>query len=311
MKIAIIDDEADIREIIRELLEMDGYDIVEADNGVTGLEVIRNSSPDLIISDIRMPEMTGDELFDELRRSDSEHAMIPFIFLSGNANEQEQIKRLNKGADNCFEKPIDLALLAAHVNSQLSCVTRVSDFLKRKFDRVAGAFPQNIQHDFSACQSLTHNATGYVDVIISAVHELNGCNCWRSATAGETTQYFLPEDKVSSRLNYIKLCLDKFEHRRQLVRSANGEDLSWMLIFMVAQAELEGRRIFVSDLYVSITSAKSTINARITSLIEDDVLIKMSDLTDGRRQLILLTDTFRPALTKHVDNSVDMIVQTS
>ena len=56
MKIAVIDDDANTREIIQALLELDGHEIVGADNGITGLEIIRSTSPDLIICDIRMPK---------------------------------------------------------------------------------------------------------------------------------------------------------------------------------------------------------------------------------------------------------------
>ncbi len=310
MKVAVIDDEADIRDVIRDLLEKEGHVIVEADNGLAGLELIRSSRPDLIICDIRMPQMTGDELFDALRNPGSDLDVIPFIFLSGNANEQEQIKRLKRGADNCFEKPVDLALLAAHVNAHLSSVTRISDFFQRKLDTIAEKFPERIAHDFNSHESLAVNASGYVDVIVTAIHKLScedeppGQDGLRGIRAESS-----PENMVKSRHSYIKYCLSKFEKRRALVRSANGEDLSWTLIFLIVQAEMEVQKIFVSDLYVSIPSAKSTINARISSLVDEGVITKNNDLTDGRRQFILLTDSFRPALMNHLDGSLALLRQ--
>lgn len=318
MKVAVIDDEAEIRGVLRELFEMESYEVVEADNGATGFEVIQANRPDLIICDIRMPVMTGDELFEKLRHSGTDLEVIPFIFLSGNASEQEQLKRLKNGADNCFEKPVDFNRLAAHVNAHLSSVARVSGFVKRKLDAVASAFPQTIAHDFSHCESLITNAEGYVDVIIDAIQHLGnpvaeakpGELFNRKSNFGQRSQSAL-NGVDDCRLDYIRYCLTKFEGRRTLVRSANGEELSWTLIFMVALAELEAQKIFVSDLYVSIPSAKSTINARINSLIEDDVLIKIGDLDDGRRQLLLLTDRFRAALMDHVDGSIEMIKQVA
>ncbi len=322
MKIAVIDDEAGIRDIIRELLELDGHDIVEADNGVTGLEIIRSIAPDLIVCDITMPEMTGDELFDILRESESDFGVIPFIFLSGDANKTEQIKRLNKGADNCFEKPVDLMLLAAHINSQLSRVSRVSDFIKRKLDNIAESLPEAIEHDFSIYKSLTINTHGYVDVIISALNDYRGISLNINPADGrsgvvavydrvinKTTTSYQSKDMVINELNYIRYCLNRFKERRKLVRGANGEDLSWTLIFMVVQAQLEELKIFVSDLYVSIPSAKSTINSRISSLIDDDVFTKSGDSTDGRRQQILLTERFRAELMSHISTSINMVKQ--
>ena len=299
MKIAVIDDEAGIRGLIRTVLEMQGHDIYEADNGLAGLDVIRNIAPDLIICDICMPEMTGDELFEVLRQDEPEedYGVIPFIFLSGDANEAEQIKRLNKGADHCFEKPIDMKLLAAHVNSQLSRVNRLSDFIKKKLDRIAAALPQTIEHDFSSYKSLTLNTRGYVSVIVDVMHKY----------VGDSSRSAASVHALDDELNYIRYCLNRFEGRKRLVRSANGEDLSWTLIFMVVQAQLEGLKIYVSDLYVSIPSAKSTINARISSLIEDDVFTKSGDENDGRRQQLLLTERFKQELMDHIDTSINMI----
>ena len=321
LKIAVIDDEVGIRKIIRELLEIEGHDIIEADNGVTGLDIIRSVAPDLIICDIRMPGMTGDELFDALRKSEPDLGVIPFIFLSGDANKQEQIKRLNKGADNCFDKTVDLKLLVAHINSHLSRVTRISDFIKRKLDSISESLPKTIEHDFSSYKSLTDNTHGYVGAIVSAIHNHRGLEINQQSTgekSGTTVAYgydsvndphLLSKDIVTNELSYIQYCLNSFKGRRELVRAANGEDLSWTLIFMVAQAQLEGLKIYVSDLYVSISSAKSTINARISSLIEDDVFTKVGDSTDGRRQQILLTERFRVELMDHIDTSIALIKQ--
>lgn len=321
MNIAIIDDESAIRGLIRTLLEQDGHDIVEADNGVTGLEVIRTTSPDLIVCDIRMPEMNGDELFDVLHDSESDLSMIPFIFLSGDANQNEQIKRLNKGADNCFEKPVDLKLLAAHVNSHLSRVTRVSDFIKSKLDHIASSIPGTIKYDFSTYKSLIINSHGYVGAIISAMNEYCGVELKQQSVAGksgittankdDSTDGTHPQnnDIITNELSYIRYCLNSFKKRRELVRAANGEDLSWTLIFMVVQAQLENINIYVSDLYVSIPSAKSTINARINSLIEEDVFTKVSDSSDGRRQQILLTGRFKAELITHINSSIALVKQ--
>ncbi|MDH5393414.1 MAG: response regulator [Gammaproteobacteria bacterium] len=314
MKIVVIDDESSIRSVIRELLEINGHDIFEADNGNAGLELIRATLPDLILCDINMPEMNGDELFDTLRASESELNIIPFIFISGDVTTNELIKRLNKGADNCFEKPFNLSLLAAHVNSHQSRVSRVSAYINDKLDIIADSLPATIEHDFSSYTSLTLNTSGYVSAIVSAMHD------YQTAEAGQpspengsdiagigASQSGSDQYTVSTEISYIQYCLDRFNDRRKLVRSANGEDLSWTLIFIVVHAQLQAAKIYVSDLYVSIPSAKSTINARISSLIDDDVLAKVGDSTDGRRQQILLTERFSSELMVHIDSSIKRI----
>jgi len=313
VKVAVIDDEPEIRSVIRYMLEKESYEVVEAEDGLSGLALIRSSRPDLIICDIRMPKMSGDELFDALRAPGSDLDVIPFIFLSGNANEQEQIKRLKRGADNCFEKPIELELLAAHINAQLSSVTRISGFFKRKLDTIAEEFPELIVHDFNSHESLAVNASGYVDVIVTAIHSRSKDGGFIHSPDQDGLSSIdvesSPDNAFKNRLSYIKFCLHKFERRRVLVRSANGEDLSWTLIFLVAHADMTNQKIYVSDLYVSIPSAKSTINARISTLVDEDIISKRNDTIDGRRQFIQLTDSFRPDLIAHVDGSLALLRQ--
>jgi len=311
LKIAVIDDEPGIRDLLRDVLECEGYDVVDAKNGITGLEVIRSDVPDLIVCDINMPEMSGDEVFQTLREHEPDLALIPFIFLSGNIDGDEEIKRLNKGADICFQKPVDMNLFIAHVNSQLQRVTRVSQFFNSKLDHIASSLPSAIERDFPSHKSLTMNTHGYVDAIVNAVTQyfdevgnqplLKSLNTTNQAVASNTF--------VLDELAYVRYCLDAFKERRRLVRASNGEDLSWTLIFMVIQAQLENQVIYVSDLYVSIPSAKSTINARISSLIDDDVFIKENDLADGRRQKLFLTNSFRTKLMQHINTNIALVNQ--
>jgi len=309
LKIAVIDDEQGIRNLLRDVLECEGYDVVDAQNGVSGLEIIRSSVPDLIVCDINMPVMNGDEVFQTLRDNEPELALIPFIFLSGNIDADEEIKRLNQGADNCFQKPVDMNLFVAHVNSQLQRVTRVSQFLNQKLDRIALSLPDAIERDFPAYKSLTMNVHGYIDAIVNAVtNYFNEVSEHPGKDNSIATSQSLPADNmVLDELAYVRYCLESFKERRLLVRASNGEDLSWTLIFMVIQAQMEDLIIYVSDLYVSIPAAKSTINARISSLIDDGVFIKENDLADGRRQKLFLTDSFRTKLMHHISTNIALV----
>lgn len=300
MKIAIIDDEPSIREILRDLLEGDGHDIIEAIDGEHGLGAIRDAMPDLIICDINMPKMTGDKLLTSLRQLEPGLAVIPFIFLSGNLDDSNKITQLNNGADYCLQKPVDLNLLAAIVNSQSLRNKRVSDFINFKLDSIAESLPASIRKEFSSYKPLSNNIHNYVDAIVIAMRKFSHVN-------SKTQNKYAIKDE----LDYIKFCLTTFSERRSLVKSANGEDLSWTLIFMVLQAQLEELIIYVSDLYVSIPAAKSTINSRINIMVEDNIFIKENDLSDGRRQCLLLTNDFKTKITSHINTNITAFNQVS
>ena len=93
---------ADYRTVVRRLLERADYEIMEAKNGWAGLEAIQSDRPDLIISDIRMPKMSGDEFFRQVRAGENALNIIPFIFLSGHIDDDTISQLLNGGANHCL-----------------------------------------------------------------------------------------------------------------------------------------------------------------------------------------------------------------
>ena len=319
MKVAVIDDEPDLRRIIGDFLVSEGYDVVKATDGITGIEVIRNELPDLIICDVQMPKLNGDELFEIIRNSGHPLNVIPFIFLSGNANQQESISRLNLGAASCLDKPTNLALLSAHIKSQIGTVKRVSHFFREQLDTIADSLHNSIKSDFGDYDSIFTTTQDYVETIIPLIQQLSTPD---RSSAGKTvlthekkqnrllsknsSLYALNSEKVN-RLSYIDFFLNEYQERKQLIRTTNGEDLTWLLIYLVTKAQIEGNKIPVSDLYISTQAAKTTTHARINSLIDDGIFQKLNDLSDGRRQLMSLTEQFHNTLLRHIDSNLGII----
>lgn len=323
MKVAVIDDEADLREVIRDTLTMDGYEVVEAENGKTGLELIKTERPDLIICDAKMPKMGGDELFREVRKLGAKFGIIPFIFLSGNASKEDVISRLNLGADNCLQKPIALPLLAAHVNAHRSFAKRVSIFVEEQLNSIADSLHNSVECNFGSYESLFPSVKHYVDAIAAITQQLN-VEIGTEVAAEDQTDRRTTSNEIKlcstsqsplqiniSRLDYVDFFLNEYQQRRRLVKTTNGEDLSWLLIYLVVKAHIKGEKIPVSDLYVSAQSAKTTTYARINTLVEDGIFQKVSDSSDGRRQLMSLTDKFRDTLLEHIDLNINIVISKS
>lgn len=129
-RILCIEDEEDFRETLAEFLRLSGYDVVEAANGVQGLAAIQKYSPDLILCDINMPEMTGHELITKLRVEYPEKASIPFIFLTACGQKRDILTGHKLGADDYLIKPIDFDLLLSTIESRLERARyyRTADF---------------------------------------------------------------------------------------------------------------------------------------------------------------------------------------
>jgi len=108
--ILLIEDNKDILENFTEYLEMQGYKILTADNGKSGIELARQHIPDLIICDTLMPEMNGYEVFlaiTEMAETDD----IPFIFSTSNSENIDKAKALDLGADDYIIKPFEMESL--------------------------------------------------------------------------------------------------------------------------------------------------------------------------------------------------------
>jgi len=102
--ILLIEDNQAIRESAAELLLLDGYDVLQADSGESGLRMIEVQNPDLIICDIVMSGMDGYEVYAHLK---STHNSVPFIFSTAKAEKQDRQKAKEMGIEYYLTKPFD------------------------------------------------------------------------------------------------------------------------------------------------------------------------------------------------------------
>ena len=114
-KIVVIDDETSVQEVVRGYLEKDGYLVYVAGNGRDGLALAERTKPALVVLDLMLPDVPGEEICREIRsRSD-----IPILMLSAKASEDERIGGLALGADDYLTKPFSPRELVARVRAVL------------------------------------------------------------------------------------------------------------------------------------------------------------------------------------------------
>lgn len=116
-RVLLADDNADMREYVKRLLSV-AYEVDVVNNGVQALASVIKHPPDLVISDVMMPEMNGFELVRELKKSD-DTAQIPLILLSARAGEEATIEGLDAGADEYLVKPFAAKELLSRVRSAI------------------------------------------------------------------------------------------------------------------------------------------------------------------------------------------------
>jgi CRP-like cAMP-binding protein len=131
-KIVLIEDNKDMRENTKEILELASYKVFAAKNGKEGVELAVKESPDLIICDIMMPMLDGYGVLHMLAKK-NETASIPFIFLTAKAERSDLRKGMEMGADDYVTKPFDDIELLNAIESRL----RKSDLMKKEFSKNA------------------------------------------------------------------------------------------------------------------------------------------------------------------------------
>ena len=114
----IVEDEADIRELISFNLEMSGYKVMKAADGEEGLNIARTHEPDLIILDIMLPGMDGLKVCRQLK-ADTATRRIPVLMLTARAEEDDQVAGFDSGADDYITKPFSPRVLVARVKAAL------------------------------------------------------------------------------------------------------------------------------------------------------------------------------------------------
>ena len=116
--ILIIDDEKDLIELVRFNLEKEGYDVISAGDGPSGVSIATRHHPDLVVLDLMMPGMDGLEVCRKLR-DDTRTSRLPMIMLTARAAEADRVVGLEMGADDYVTKPFSPRELVARVKALL------------------------------------------------------------------------------------------------------------------------------------------------------------------------------------------------
>ena len=125
-KILIIDDDPSLREVIKVSLETAGYEVIEADNGLSGVPLACAQLPDLVLCDVRMEKMDGYRTLAALRQENST-APIPCILMTGQADKAGMRQGMELGADDYLAKPFAVPELLAAVQARLHKQRTVRD----------------------------------------------------------------------------------------------------------------------------------------------------------------------------------------
>lgn len=114
--ILVVDDEEDVRDLLRKFLTRRGYEVATVGDGEAAIEAIRNNAPDIVLLDIRLPKIDGLSVLQRLREESDDVAIIT---MSGNADEDTARKSLELGAADFITKPFNLPYLETSLLAKL------------------------------------------------------------------------------------------------------------------------------------------------------------------------------------------------
>lgn len=133
-EVLIIDDERSIRTALRDILEIEKFNVDDAEDGKAGLEKLEKKKYDLVLCDIKMPKMDGMEVLDKILEREDD---IPVIMISGHGNIETAVDALKKGAYDFIEKPLDLNRILVSVRNAFdrSSLVKETKVLKKKIGK--------------------------------------------------------------------------------------------------------------------------------------------------------------------------------
>lgn len=156
-RILCIEDDRETAALIAEELVDRGYEVTVAHDGREGLSAILKTMPDLVLSDISMPAMSGFELLHRLIALAPRFSKMPFVFLTALTDRDSELKGRQLGADDYVTKPIDFDMLTAIINARLAGVAR------------NGVWPKTVRLNDREVEVLTWVARGKTSMEIAQI----------------------------------------------------------------------------------------------------------------------------------------------
>lgn len=145
-KIIIIDDNDELRNVTKYVLEMEGYEVLTASNGEEGINIVKKYKPDLILCDILMPGIDGFEVKNQLSK-DVSTMIIPFIFLSAVSEQHIIRKGMSFGADDYLVKPVVLDELLKTISTRLEKSIQFRQHFKDKTEGLKNSIVGILSHE--------------------------------------------------------------------------------------------------------------------------------------------------------------------
>lgn len=167
-QILVVEDHDLLLLAIRDILEVEGYKVVTATDGMDALEKMRGWTPNLIIADISMPRMDGYKFFEEVH-ANPEWVPIPFVFLTARAEREDRLKGKSMGAEDYIVKPFDPQELVVVVNSRIGRAQAIREATETEFEDLKRQIITLLSHELRTPLTSVY---GYTELALEEAADL-------------------------------------------------------------------------------------------------------------------------------------------
>ncbi|PYK98431.1 MAG: hybrid sensor histidine kinase/response regulator [Verrucomicrobia bacterium] len=303
-KILVIDDDASLREVIQLSLEHAGFEVAQADSGVSGVQLACAQLPDLILCDVRMEKMDGYRTLAALRQ-DTVTAPVPVILMTGQADTAGMRQGMELGADDYLSKPFTVPQLLAAVNARLKKHQTVRELAERKLADLRANICLALPHELL---TPLNGILGFTDILITDHRHLQPDEIVSMSEAIRDSA------KRLHRLieNFLIFAQIELLPAEQLHALREGQTLDLRKpIERVAQVRA-GRVGRVADLLLELGDASAAITEDYFSKIVDELLenafkfstpgspVQVQSVSDKEFFVLRITDHGRGMKAEHI-----------
>jgi DNA-binding response OmpR family regulator len=215
-RILVVDDDDDIRGLVRTLLERAGHDVVDAPDGRAGLRELYGASPDLVILDVAMPVLDGWATLERIR----DVSDVPVLMLTARDAEPDRVRGLTGGADDYVVKPFGRQELVARVDVLLRRPRRGAEQDTYADARLSISFPQRAVRYDDREVSLTRLEYRLLSALVRHPHQVLGHDQLRELVWGDTVA--TSRDEVKLYVGYLRRKLDPDDPGNTPIETVRG-----------------------------------------------------------------------------------------
>jgi signal transduction histidine kinase len=271
-KILVVEDAADLRIDIMEVLELEGFDVLGAGDGVEGLNLAKSELPNLIISDIMMPNMDGYELLLKLQ-TQTRTATIPVLFLTAKAGKQDIRKGMGLGVDDYITKPFSHESLLLAIKARLDKQARVAQSYQQQIDELYSSLTRSLPHEL---RTPLNTILGYTSFLLEDIYSFDHDKLYTMIEtvhqAGKRLEQLTENYLTYAQIELVRLKPDSLKKIRQLAAADP---------------------IYPIEIIEYIAKERAEEYAR-----EDDLILEISELS-----IPFYTDDFKKVVRELIDNA--------